>query len=44
MGKLFGSKETEKEEEKRSQPQPPPSAVMGKDSLIQFFPKSRKLN
>ncbi len=42
MGKLF--KPEKKEEEKKPLAEQQPSAVMGKDSLIQFFPKERKIN
>jgi len=38
MGKIFGKK---KAKDKKSEPNIPPSAIMGKDSLIQFFPKNR---
>jgi len=42
MGRIFG-RQAEEEVEPKSVPDSPPSAVMGKDSLIQFFPKNRKL-
>ena len=42
MRKLFGTKP--KEEEKETEQEDPPSSVMGKDSLIQFFPKDKIIN
>lgn len=37
MGKIFGEKEDKKDQQGSI---PPPSAIMGKDSLIQFFQKT----
>ncbi|MEX0291598.1 MAG: translocation/assembly module TamB domain-containing protein, partial [Flavobacteriaceae bacterium] len=44
MRKVFGAKRNEEPKEESPQPETQASSVMGKDSLIQFYPKRKKPN